>query len=157
MWTFSFQLQVGALFREGEWGGEEDEEGDHVALREEIPWKAVDFWISSSSSVLLLARRSLYNLYKQTCHVTDGSNRSLDFGVQTQSPFLFPWIYICPSFIDNEKGEHQNTLRLPIILTICPITFSAAYQNIATLVSQQLILNQQQTAFYQKKGKSNHL
>ena len=103
MWTFSFQLQVGALFREGEWGGEEDEEGDHVALRES--WKAVDFWISFSPSALLLARRSLYYLYKQTCHVTDGPNRSLNFGVQTQSPFLFPWIHICPFFIGDEKGE----------------------------------------------------
>ena len=30
----SSQLQIGALFREGEWDGEEDEEGDYVALRE---------------------------------------------------------------------------------------------------------------------------
>ena len=36
MWLI-FQFQVGALFRKGERVGEEDENGDHVALRGHFP------------------------------------------------------------------------------------------------------------------------
>ena len=58
------------------------------------------------SSVLLLARRSLYYLYNQTCHVTDGPKPEPRFsGSKRNPPFSFPMdLYLSFFFIgDGER------------------------------------------------------